>query len=223
MHMGSPRLVFFGPPGTGKGTQAARVSKRFGLSSLSSGDALRHEIREGTELGKSVNDLVQSGSLVPDDAITDVMLSAIQKFPADQGFLLDGFPRTVPQAEALASGLATRGKPLDAALYFRLDSRTIVHRITNRRVCSNCDRTYNLLFVPPATADVCDACGHSLVQRVDDSEDVVATRLATYEKLTVPLVEYYSGAGLLHEIDADAAPDVVEEKVTSVIEGLVGE
>ncbi len=221
--MGSPRLVFFGPPGTGKGTQAARVSRRFDLSCLSSGDALRHEIRTGTELGKAVDGYVQSGALVPDESITDVMLAAIQKFPRDKGFLLDGFPRTVPQAQALTAGLAARGKPLEAALYFRLDSDTIVRRITNRRVCSNCDRTYNLLFVLPASAGVCDECGHGLVQRVDDSEDVVATRLATYERLTVPLVEYYSDAGLLHEIDADASPDAVEEKVTLVIEGLAGE
>lgn len=221
--MRSPRLVFLGPPGTGKGTQAARVATRFDLSSLSSGDALRHEIREGTELGKKVNAFVESGGLVPDELITDVILTAIRKFPSDKGFLLDGFPRTVPQAEALTRGLDTDGKPLSAAIYFRLAADQIVRRITSRRVCSNCNRTYNLLFVPPARPDVCDACGQALVQRADDTEEVVATRLETYEKLTVPLVEYYSNAGLLYDIDADAEPDAVEEKVTSVIEGLAGE
>lgn len=220
--MAPPRLIFLGPPGTGKGTQAARMAARFDVVALSSGDALRAEIRNGTPLGQQVNEYVSSGALVPDELITSVILTAIGKFPADKGFILDGFPRTVPQAQALAAGLAERGTPLSGVLNFSLEPQKIIRRITNRRICSNCNATYNLLFLPPEREGVCDRCGGTLMQRVDDREDVVATRLAAYEELTVPLVEYYSTQGILHEIDADAPPDVVEQNVADVIAELKG-
>ncbi len=219
--MARPRLIFLGPPGTGKGTQAARMATRYNLTACSSGDALRDEIREQSEIGRQVNEYVESGTLVPDELITDVMLAAIDKFPESSGFILDGFPRTVPQAESLAVGMEKRSLPLDGVLDFQLDHRKIIERITSRRICSNCNRTYNLLFMPPAVAGQCDACGHKLLQRVDDCEDVIATRLATYEELTVPLVSYYTTRNLLHRIDADAAPDQVAEAVAAVIDRLL--
>lgn len=219
--MAVARLIFLGPPGTGKGTQAARASERFGLTALSSGDALRAEIKAGTELGRQVSEFVESGTLVPDALITDVILAAIRKFAPDKGFVLDGFPRTVPQAQALDAGLEQRGAAIGAVLNFRLAADEIIRRVTNRRICSNCNKTYNLLFLPPAREGVCDVCGGKLMQRVDDREGVVATRLATYEELTVPLVEYYSSAGLLHDIDASRTPDEVEQAVLEVIQRLI--
>ena len=220
--MARPRLIFLGPPGTGKGTQAARMATRYNLTACSSGDALREEIRERSDIGRQVNEYVESGNLVPDELITDVMLAAIDKFPTDCGFILDGFPRTVHQAESLSAGLDRRGLKLDGAMYFRLDHQTIIERITSRRICVNCNRTYNLRFMPPAVPGRCDSCDGKLMQRVDDREDVIATRLATYEELTVPLVEYYTDGGLVHQIDADATPEEVAVSVAAVIDKLLG-
>lgn len=197
------------------------MATRYNLTACSSGDALRDEIRGQSEIGRQVNEYVESGTLVPDELITDVMLAAIDKFPESHGFILDGFPRTVPQAESLAVGMKKRALGLDGVLDFQLDHRTIIERITSRRVCSNCNRTYNLLFMPPEVAGQCDDCGHKLLQRVDDCEDVIATRLATYEELTVPLVAYYTTRNVLHRIDADAAPDAVAEAVAAVIDRLL--
>jgi adenylate kinase len=209
-----------GPPGTGKGTQAARVGARFGLLPMSSGDTLRKEIKEGSEVGQKAAEFVQAGTLVPDQIITAVMLSAVGKLPAGTGFILDGFPRTVPQAEALADGLQRDGVRIDAAIDFQMDDQLVIERIVSRRVCSNCGATYNTRFLPPKVEGVCDKCGSKVTQRVDDREDVIRTRLETYRQQTAPLIEFYSQRSLLHTVDASRDPAAVEAEVVAIIEAL---
>ncbi len=218
--MAYKRLIFLGPPGTGKGTQATRMSERFGLAAMSSGDTLRSEIKQGTEVGQKAAQYVRAGTLVPDDVITGVMLAAINKLPPNKGFILDGFPRTVAQAEALAAGLGRADGRIDAAIDFQMDDRLIVERIVSRRVCSQCAATYNLRFLPPQVEGVCDKCGGEVVQRVDDREDVIKTRLETYRSQTAPLIEFYSQRGLLRTVDASLEAQAVERQVVRVIEAL---
>ncbi|MBU0637516.1 MAG: adenylate kinase [Planctomycetes bacterium] len=218
--MAASRLIFLGPPGTGKGTQAQRLAQRFGLAALSSGDVLRKEIRAGSEIGRQAAEFVQAGTLVPDDVITGVMLAAVDKLTPGTGFILDGFPRTVPQAEELGKGLVARQLEVQVVVDFQLDDQEIIKRIVSRRVCNKCGATYNTLFLPPRTADVCDKCGGELIQRVDDREDVIATRLETYRAQTAPLVDYYTQRGLLCSVDASAEAETVEADVVRIVEPL---
>jgi adenylate kinase len=219
--MADGHLVFLGPPGAGKGTQARRIAQRFGLVALSSGETLRAEIAAGTPVGRLAESYVTGGTLVPDDVITSVMLSGIEKLKG-RGAILDGFPRTLPQARALDAGLASRGQRIAAVVDFRVDDRLIVQRIVNRRVCSVCGRNYNAAFDPPRAADACDECGGSLLHRADDREDVIVTRLETYRRLTAPLIEYYSQQGLLSSVDASAPPGQVQDAVAAVVSRAAG-
>lgn len=216
------RLILLGPPGAGKGTQSERMCRRYGLAALSSGDILRAQIRENTEVGKTAAGLVEAGALVPDDVITAVMLAGIAEVPESPGFILDGYPRTVAQAESLEAGLASSGASIDVVLEFSMDDRLIVERIVNRRTCEKCGATYNLKFLPPGNAGICDQCGESLVQRADDREDVIVTRLDTYRAETAPLVQYYAGKGLLESIDASGPADEVEREVSGIVDRLCG-
>jgi adenylate kinase len=218
--MARKRLIFLGPPGSGKGTQAARMSQRFGLVAMSSGDTLRSEIKAHSAVGLKAREFVQAGTLVPDDVITGVMLAAIAKLPPDTGFILDGFPRTLPQAEALAKGLEDAQVGIDAAFDFQVSDSLIIERIVTRRVCNSCGATYNVRFFPPKENGVCDKCGGEVIQRVDDREDVIKTRLETYRTQTAPLIEFYSQRGLLRSVDAANEVVVVEEQVVGMIAAL---
>jgi adenylate kinase len=214
------RLIFMGPPGSGKGTQAQRLAQSHDLVQLSSGHVLRTEIREGSEIGRKASQYVESGGLVPDDVITGVMLAAIGRLGPGASFILDGFPRTVPQAEALEAGLAERGQPIDAVLDFQMPDDVIVARIAGRRVCTQCGATYNVDFIPTKVAGVCDACGAAVVQRKDDQPDVVRHRLETYRAQTEPLVAFYAQRGLLQRVDASVSADAVEAAVVRCLETL---
>jgi len=216
--MPASRLIFLGPPGTGKGTQAQRLAERLGLVQLSSGDVLRREVKEGTEIGRRAEQYMRAGTLVPDEVITGVMLAAVDKRPPASGFILDGFPRTVPQAEALDAGLKSRGLDIQLVLDFQLDDQEIIRRIVTRRVCGACGATYNTEFMPPKVAGRCDRCGGEVTQRVDDREDVVRTRLQTYRAQTAPLIGYYTRRGLLRRVDAGVGADQVEQEVRRVVE-----
>jgi len=218
--MAIKRIIFLGPPGTGKGTQAARMSERFGLEAMSSGDTLRQEIKAGSDVGQKAAEYVEAGTLVPDEIITGVMLAGINKLPAGIGFILDGFPRTVPQAESLADGLARAGMGLDGVIDFQMDDQRIIERIVTRRVCSSCGATYNIRFFPPRVEGVCDKCGGQVAQRVDDREDVIKTRLETYRSQTAPLIEFYSQQGLLRTVDASQEAEAVEVQVVKIIEAV---
>jgi len=196
------------------------MSERFGLVAMSSGDTLRKEIKEDSEVGRKAQEFVQAGTLVPDEVITGVMLAGIAKLPAGTGFILDGFPRTVPQAESLVVGLKDAGIKIDAAIDFQLDDSEIVARIVSRRVCSNCGATYNVRYFPTKVDGVCDKCGGEVKQRVDDREDVIRTRLETYRSQTAPLIEFYSERGLLRTVDASHDAKAVEKTVVEIIEAL---
>lgn len=215
--MTSKRVLFLGPPGVGKGTQAQRLSERLNLRVVGSGETLRREIKEGTEIGRQAAKLVAAGALVPDEMITGVMLAGLLKLPPEQGFVLDGFPRTVPQAQALEDGLAAVGRRLNAVIHLTADDGRIVERMTGRRICSNCQATYNLRFSPPRVPGVCDVCGNAVVQRTDDTEDVIRTRLETYRRQTAPLVAFYRQRGLLHDVDGEAAAEQVEAAIARVL------
>jgi len=218
--MADKRLVFLGPPGSGKGTQAQRLCDRLGLTQLASGDLLRREVREKSEIGLKAASFMEAGVLVPDDVITGIMLLAVGRLPAGSGFVLDGFPRTVPQAEALEAGLNASGRPLQAVIDFRLDDAEIIRRIITRRVCIDCGAAYNTEFMPPKKAGVCDRCNGEVIQRVDDREETVRTRLATYRAQTEPLIGYYTRKGLLQSVDASVGADAVQQEVLRIVEAL---
>jgi adenylate kinase len=194
------------------------MSERFGHAALSSGDIFRAEIGAGTSIGRQASEFVKSGRLVPDEIVTAMMLVGIGKLGPDARFILDGYPRTIPQAEGLAAGLDGLNAGIDTVVDFRIADPVIIERAVNRRVCKNCGRSYNVRFFPPRVGAVCDQCGGVVVQRDDDREDVIRTRLETYYRQTQPLVDHYTRAGLLRVVDASAAADDVESAVAAIVE-----
>jgi adenylate kinase len=212
------RVVLLGPPGAGKGTQAKRLAERFGLAHISTGDIFRDNVRRGTELGALANRYMAEGELVPDDITVRMLVEALSG--AEAGFVLDGFPRTIAQAEALERELAAMGRPLQAALAFAIDDEVAVKRIAGRRTCRSCQHPFNVEFDPPRTPGVCDACGGELVQRPDDAEDVVRRRLEVYKESTAPVIGFYAERGLLREIDAGAEEEEVTERAVAALGDL---
>ena len=213
------RIVLMGPPGVGKGTQAKRLAEQFGLRHLSSGDMLRAEKANGSELGRRLAQYMDAGELVPDEVVVGVMARALTAGPEDSGILLDGFPRTVAQAEALDAQLADAGGLLDAVVVIDAPREEIIDRITGRRSCPNCGRAYHVKFLPPRREGVCDDCETQLAHREDDTSGVVRRRLKTYDRQTEPVIEYYRNRPDLRVIDIDGGgkPD---EVTRSVIEAL---
>jgi len=212
------RLIFLGPPGSGKGTQAQRLTDKFGLCAMSSGDTLRREIQAGTEIGKQAVSFVSAGKLVPDNVITGVMLAGIARVGPTQGFILDGFPRTLPQAESLTQGLTKLSMKIDAVIDFQMPDQAVVDRIVSRRVCSKCGFTYNVKFSPPRVDGVCDRCGGQVNQRTDDTEAVIRTRLEVYRTQTAPLRDYYLARRLLLAVDASLPTDAVTRQMLRIID-----
>jgi adenylate kinase len=218
--MPATRFIFLGPPGSGKGTQAQRLAQRCGLVQLSSGDVLRRERQERSPIGQKAAQYMDAGTLVPDEVITGVMLAAVDRLPAGTGFILDGFPRTAPQAEALDAGLRDRHLEIDAVIDFKLADDEIVRRIEGRRICSKCAATYNTSFLPPRVEGRCDKCGGALIQRPDDRREVIVTRLETYCAQTAPLVEYYARRGRFYSVDSARGADAVEKAVCGIVEAV---
>jgi adenylate kinase len=214
------RIVLLGAPGAGKGTQCKNIVVQYGLLHLSSGDILRQERAEGTELGEKAQSFMDSGALVPDDIIIEMMTGAIKKAP-DAGFLLDGFPRTVNQAVALDKALAANGMSIDFVLNLEVDDDVVAKRITGRRSCPECGAVYHIEHLKPKTEGVCDNDGVELVQRPDDTSEVVANRLKTYHQQTEPLVDYYRNNGTVCDFDADRSPDEVRDSIFEKLDAMV--
>ncbi|HZN63309.1 MAG TPA: adenylate kinase [Planctomycetota bacterium] len=203
------RLVFEGPPGSGKGTQAKRIAEKRGWIHISTGDLLRDAVRHRTPLGLTVEKVMKEGLLVSDATVIDIIDDRLSKPDCARGFILDGFPRTIGQAEALDRILASRRLPLDRVIAFDVPDDSIVERITGRRSCPTCQTPYHVRFVPPKKAGFCDKDGAALTHRPDDMEDRVRTRLAKYHEETEAVIPFYDRRGLLRRIDGSAAPEDV--------------
>jgi len=220
----SQRIVLMGPPGAGKGTQAKRLVEKFGFVHLSSGDIFRAEKASGSELGAKLAEYMSAGKLIPDEVVVEMMAKAISAADAKgTGLMLDGFPRTVPQAEALDEQLAEACKPLDGVVVITCDDDPIVSRITGRRSCPECGRVYHTEYLKPKNDGICDDCaGAKLVQRADDTEEVVRDRLKAYYEQTEPVIEYYRKSGQVKvvEVDGNGTPDSVTGVLVEAVGGL---
>jgi adenylate kinase len=214
------RIVLLGAPGSGKGTQCKQIVKKYGLLHLSSGDILRQERASGSELGKKAQSYMDSGALVPDDIIIEVMIKAIEQAP-DAGFILDGFPRTVNQAMELDKSLARADQKIDIILNLEVDVQIIENRITGRRSCPVCGAVYHIENMKPRIEGLCDNDDAELIQRPDDTIDVVANRLETYHRQTEPLVEYYKNNCTVFNINANMDADSVKASVFEKLDALV--
>jgi adenylate kinase len=215
------RIILLGPPGAGKGTQARRLSERYGLPIIATGDIFRDQIARETQLGLQAKEFYERGEYVPDDLTTKMVLERLFQPDVREGFILDGYPRTVPQAQSLERALAEKGQSISAVLNFKISDAVAVKRLMARLVCPNCKRSYNTEFKPPRVAGICDVCGHELVNRADDDEDTVTRRLEVYKRETKPLVLYFWERGLLRDIDAEAPEEVVADRTIEAIADLL--
>ncbi|MCA9727370.1 MAG: adenylate kinase [Candidatus Eisenbacteria bacterium] len=214
------RIILLGAPGSGKGTQSARIQEAYGVPQISTGDMLRAAIAEGSAVGKKAESFVKSGALVPDDVILDLIRDRVAKPDAAKGFIFDGFPRSLPQAEGLDRLFTETGMSLDRALLIDVPYERILARMTSRRVCGNCGAVYNVITQPPQKDGVCDRCGSALVQREDDTVETVRHRLDVYEANTAPLIEYYRKRDLLSVVPGDAGVDQVFRSVQEILGAL---
>ena len=215
------RIILLGPPGAGKGTQARRLAERYALAIVATGDTFREQIAAETPIGLEAKAYVDSGEFVPDSITTRMVLARLNEPDAREGFILDGFPRTVPQAQSLESALERAGRGLSAVLNFKISDAVAVKRLMARQVCPNCKRTYNTEFKPPRVQGICDVCGHELVNRADDDEATVQRRLEVYQRETKPLVLYFWEHGVLRDIDAEAPEEVVADRTIEAIADLL--
>jgi adenylate kinase len=213
------RVILLGPPGAGKGTQARQVAARWGVPQIATGDMLREAVQAGTPLGRQAKRHMDAGELVPDAVIIGLVAERLAQPDARKGFVLDGFPRTVAQAEALERLLEEQSLRLDRVVLFEIEETELVNRLTGRRVCRGCGRNYHLVFSPSRTPDCCDVCGGALYQRSDDEEATVRRRLAVYARDTQPLIEHYRRRGLLDAIAGAGSVEQVFQALVAVTEG----
>ena len=210
-------LIFLGPPGAGKGTQAQRLIDRLGIPQLSTGNILRAAVAARTELGQKAKSLMESGKLVPDEVVNGIINDALGAPEQANGFLLDGFPRTVAQAEALAEMLARRGRKIDHVISLEVDKALLLERLSGRETCPKCGATYHSKNQPPKSSGICDRCGSELVCRPDDAPDRVEQRLVEYETKTSPLTGYYEQHGTLRHVDGVGSTDEVAQRILAAI------
>jgi adenylate kinase len=211
------RVVLLGPPGAGKGTQAKLLQDEFGACQISTGDILRKAVAEQTPLGKEAADYINRGALVPDDVIVNLVAERLKERDCEKGFILDGFPRTIPQAQGLDGILKTMGLSLNGVLSVQVPESIIIERLAGRRTCRSCGALSHVVFNPPKKAGVCDRCGGELYQRDDDRGETIASRLKVYEKQTAPLANYYRERGLLREIDGVGEVNDIRARVTKAL------
>ena len=211
------RLAFLGPPGAGKGTQARDLAAGWGVPHIATGDMLREAVAAGTPLGREAKRFMDQGALVPDDVVVGAMGERLARPDAARGFILDGFPRTIAQAEALGRMLKDTGQTLDAVVFFDVSEAELLRRLTGRRVCPNCGATYHLVSKPPKAADRCDTCGSPLVQREDDREATVRNRLEVYARQTAPLLDFYRDRDLLTTVAGEGSIGTIREGIRRAV------
>ncbi len=216
------RLVFLGPPGAGKGTHAKILSERYQIPHISTGDILRSKIKDGSEIGKKAKQFMESGGLVPDEVVIDMVTERLQEPDTKKGFLLDGFPRTLNQAKAFDLALSQLEMKLDSVLYFKASLETLLMRLTGRRVCSQCGATYHVKNLPPKKEGFCDFCENTeIIQRKDDNEDTIKNRLDVYDKDTAPLINFYKSLDVLSDMNADLDVEELDIDLEKVLAPIV--
>lgn len=203
------KLIFIGPPGAGKGTQAVLISKEFNIPHISTGDLLRQAVKEKTAVGLKTEAYIKKGELVPDEIVTEITAERLKKSDSQSGFILDGYPRTLTQAQSLDRSLISLKLNIDAVMYFKTSTKIIIQRLSGRRICSQCGANYHLINMPPKKEGRCDSCGGKLYQRDDDQEKTILNRLQVYERQSASLIDYYREKNILKEISGDLEASVV--------------
>lgn len=212
------RLIILGPPGSGKGVQSKRIARHFGIVQISTGEILRQAAAAGTELGQQARQYMEKGLLVPDKIMVQLVIERLSQNDCQAGFILDGFPRTIAQAEMLDDLLQKEKKTLESVLELKIDDQSVLHRLSNRRLCSQCGADYNLVTKPPRAEGVCDRCGGQLIQREDDREETIVHRLEVYHRQTEPLEAYYHEKGNLLTFDAEQGVEEVNDAIVEALE-----
>lgn len=211
------RLIFLGPPGVGKGTQAEIIAQKKGIQKISTGDLLREGVEKRTKLGNAASAFMERGELVPDNVVIGLIEEKLVSPECGKGFLLDGFPRTLGQANTLSKFLEGRGEALDLVVYFSLPHAEIIKRISGRRSCPKCKAVYHLESIPPKKEGICDKCESSLIQRKDDKPETIRSRLVVYQDQTEPLIQYYKDRGILSELDGSGVVSAVQERLEELL------
>lgn len=211
------RIIMLGAPGAGKGTQAKKIAAKYGIPHISTGDIFRANIKNGTELGKKAKSYMDQGMLVPDELTVSLVMDRFQEPDAQKGYVLDGFPRTIPQAESLDEALKKNGSQIDYAINVDVPDENIVNRMSGRRACVKCGATYHLQYAAPKKEGVCDSCGEALILRDDDKPETVKKRLNVYHEQTQPLIDYYAQKKVLKEVDGTQGLDEVFSQITAIL------
>ena len=211
------KIIMLGAPGAGKGTQAKQIADKYSIPHISTGDIFRANIKNGTELGKKAKQYMDQGALVPDELTCDLVMDRIQQDDCKNGFVLDGFPRTIPQAEALDAALEKINEKMDYAIDVDVPDENIVNRMSGRRACLNCGATYHLISIPPKVEGICDRCGSEIVLREDDKPETVQKRLKVYHEQTQPLIDYYKNQGILKSVDGTQPMDEVFKAIVTIL------
>ena len=211
------KIIMLGAPGAGKGTQAKKIAAKYDIPHISTGDIFRANIKNGTELGNKAKTYMDQGLLVPDELVVDLVVDRVKQDDCKNGYVLDGFPRTIPQAEALDKALAAIGEKMDYAIDVDVPDENIVHRMSGRRACVGCGATYHLEYAPTKTEGICDACGKELILRDDDKPETVKKRLGVYHEQTQPLIDYYTNAGILKTVDGTIDINDVFQAIVDIL------
>ena len=211
------KIIMLGAPGAGKGTQAKKIAQKYEIPHISTGDIFRANIKNGTELGKKAKTYMDQGLLVPDELTVDLVIDRVNQEDCKNGYILHGFPRTIPQAESLDAALAKMGQKVDYAINVEVPDENIINRMSGRRACVGCGATYHIKYNPPKTEGICDACGEKLILRDDDKPETVQKRLGVYHDQTQPLIDYYKAAGVLAEVDGTKDLEAVFQDIVKIL------
>lgn len=211
------KIIMLGAPGAGKGTQAKKIAAKYAIPHISTGDIFRANIKNNTELGQKAKTYMDKGELVPDELVVDLIMDRFKEADCANGYVLDGFPRTIPQAEALDKALSANGESVDYAINVEVPDENIINRMSGRRACVGCGATYHIQFNPTKVEGICDACGEKLILRDDDKPETVKNRLSVYHEQTQPLIDYYSKKGVLAEVDGTQSMDDVFNAIVNVL------